>query len=51
MAVHTKTGTTTPIGNVTPDAIGQHFLDTVTGTFYQADGTTNTDWISLGGGS
>lgn len=43
-----KTGAVTPIGAVTPEFVGQEYLDTVTGTFYRATSTANTDWSVLG---
>src|SRR3990167_4912192 len=44
MALHTKTGSGSPVGAVTPDYLGQHYVDTGTNTIYQAYGTANTDW-------
>lgn len=40
-------GTGSPSGSVTPDFIGQSYIDTAAGTFYRADGLTNTDWVAL----
>lgn len=37
-------GTGNPNGTVTPDTIGQGFLDTTSGNFYLATGTTSSDW-------
>jgi len=37
-------GTGNPNGIVTPDAINQSFIDSVTGNFYVATGVTNNDW-------
>lgn len=44
MALHTKTGSGSPVSSVTPDYIGQHYIDTGSNTLYQAFGTANTDW-------
>lgn len=44
MALHTLTGSGSPVGAVTPDYLGQHYVDTGTNTIYQAYGTANTDW-------
>lgn len=44
MALHTRTGSGSPVGAVTPDYLGQHYVDTNTSTIYQAYGTANTDW-------
>jgi len=44
MALHTRTGSGSPVGAVTPDYLGQHYVDTGTSTIYQAYGTANTDW-------
>jgi hypothetical protein len=44
MALHTRTGSGSPVGVVTPDYLGQHYVDTGTNTIYQAYSTTNADW-------
>ena len=44
MALHTRTGSGSPVGVVTPDYLGQHYVDTGTSTIYQAYNTANTDW-------
>lgn len=44
MALHTKTGSGSPVSSVTPDYIGQHYIDTGSNALYQAFGTANTDW-------
>ena len=44
MALHTRTGTGSPVGAVTPDYLGQHYVDTAAPLIYQAFGTANTDW-------
>jgi len=44
MAFHAQTGIVTPVGAVTPDFIGQHYVDTSANLIYQAYGLTNTDW-------
>ena len=44
MALHTLTGSGSPVGAVTPDYLGQHYVDTGTNTIYQAYSTTNADW-------
>lgn len=38
----------TPVGNVTPSAIGQKLLDTSNNAWYMATGTTSADWAPLG---
>lgn len=47
MALHTKTGSGSPVGVVTPDYLGQHYVDTGASSVYQAYGTTNTSWVSV----
>lgn len=44
-----KTGTSTPVGSVTPDYVGQDFYASGvgSGTFFKAKGTTSADWIAL----
>ena len=44
MALHTRTGVGSPVGAVTPDYLGQHYVDTGSNTIYQAYSTANTDW-------
>lgn len=44
MALHTRTGSGSPVGVVTPDYLGQHYVDTGSNTIYQAYSTTNADW-------
>jgi hypothetical protein len=44
MALHTLTGSGSPVGVVTPDYLGQHYVDTGTNTIYQAYSTTSADW-------
>jgi len=44
MALHTRTGSGSPVGAVTPDYLGQHYVDTGSNTIYQAYSTTNADW-------
>ncbi len=44
MALHTRTGSGSPVGVVTPDYLGQHYVDTGTNTIYQAYSTTSADW-------
>ena len=44
MARHTRTGSGSPVGAVTPDYLGQHYVDTGSNTIYQAYSTTNADW-------
>ena len=38
------TGAVTPIGAVTPEAVGDLYVDTATSTAYVATGATNSDW-------
>lgn len=38
-------GTAAPSGSVTPDTIGQGFLDNTNGNYYIATGTTSSDWL------
>lgn len=47
MALHTVTGSGSPVGVVTPAYIGQHYVDTGASSVYQAYGTTNTSWVSV----
>lgn len=47
MAFHAKTGVASPIGVITPDNIGQHFIDTAAPALYQAVGLTSADWVAL----
>lgn len=44
-----KTGAVTPVGAVTPEFVGQEYLDTVTNTFYRAKSTTSADWSPVVG--
>ncbi len=44
MALHTRTGSGSPVGVVTPDYLGQHYVDTGSNTIYQAYSTTSADW-------
>lgn len=44
MARHTLTGSGSPVSSVTPDYLGQHYVDTGSNTIYQAYGTTSADW-------
>jgi len=37
-------GTVTPVGAVTPEAVGDLYIDTVTSKVYVAAGTTSADW-------
>ena len=39
-----ENGIVTPVGAVTPDAIGQIYVDTVTKIGYVAVGLTSADW-------
>ena len=49
MAKLTLTGVVTPVGAVTPDYIGQQYVDTVTDTMYFAVGATSADWNAPNG--
>lgn len=40
-----KEGTASPVGAITPDAIGQTFVDTAARVGYIAVGLTNADWL------
>lgn len=51
MSKHLVTGTGTPVGSVTPDYIGQHYLDTTPDTYYQSTGLTNADWVTSAAGA
>lgn len=42
-------GNGTPAGSVTPNFIGQTYIDTATGSFYYSTGLTNADWSTTGG--
>lgn len=42
-------GSGSPVGVVTPTAVGYRYTDTSNGAVYLAVGATNADWISLGG--
>jgi acetylornithine/succinyldiaminopimelate/putrescine aminotransferase len=46
---NSQSGVISPIGTVTPDFIGQTYIDTVAGIAYTSTGLTNADWISGGG--
>jgi hypothetical protein len=41
------TGTTTPISTITPNFIGQMYIDTINEKVYLSYNTTNTGWFSL----
>lgn len=45
-----KTGAVPPNGIVTPDFIGQLFVETATPTFWIAEGLANTDWVQIAAG-
>jgi hypothetical protein len=47
-ANNTISGVVTPIGSVTPDFLGQVYIDTVTSFFYFAVGVTDMDWVTIG---
>lgn len=40
-------GSGTPIGSVTPEFVGQEYLDTSGTVWYKSTGLTNTDWVAL----
>jgi hypothetical protein len=41
-------GTASPIGSVTPDFIGQQYIDTTNKAVFTSTGTTNTSWVRSG---
>jgi hypothetical protein len=43
----TLTGSGSPVGVVTPVAVGQLFTDPTTPGLYVANGLTNTSWVQL----
>ncbi|MDI6447875.1 glycosyl hydrolase family 28-related protein [Anaerobaca lacustris] len=45
--VNCATGSGSPSGAVTPDYIGQEYLDTVATKWYKSTGLTDTDWVAL----
>ena len=47
MAYHSKTGSGSPVGVVTPDFYGQHYIDTGTNSIYVAHALTSADWTSI----
>ena len=47
MAYHSKTGSGSPVGVVTPDFYGQHYIDTGTGSIYVAYALTSANWTSI----
>ena len=47
MAYHSKTGSGSPAGVLTPDFYGQHYIDTGSGSIYVAYGLTNANWTSI----
>ena len=47
MALHTRTGSGSPVGVVTPDYLGQHYVDTAASQVYQAFNTADTDWAPI----
>jgi len=51
MALHVCEGSGTPVGNVTPTNLGQHYTDTVGDTTWISNGTTDQDWVEVGAGS
>ena len=46
-ADNAATGTATPAGSVTPDYVGQIYVDTTADIAYVAVGTTNADWDQI----
>lgn len=42
-------GSGSPVGSVTPTAVGYRYTDTASGGVWLAIGATNADWINLGG--
>lgn len=46
-----QSGMGSPVGSVTPTAIGYLYLDLAVGATYQAVGATNGDWVLIGGRS
>ena len=47
MAYHSKTGSGSPVGVLTPDFYGQHYIDTGSGSIYVAYGLTSANWTSI----
>ena len=47
MAYHSKTGSGSPAGVLTPDFYGQHYVDTGSNSIYVAYGLTNANWTSI----
>ena len=47
MAYHSKTGSGSPVGVLTPDFYGQHYIDTGTNSIYVAHALTSADWTSI----
>ena len=47
MAYHSKTGSGSPAGVLTPDFYGQHYIDTGTNSIYVAHGLTSANWTSI----
>ena len=47
MAYHSKTGSGSPVGVLTPDFYGQHYIDTGSNSVYVAYALTSADWTSL----
>jgi len=45
---NSQSGVVSPIGTMTPDFIGQTYIDTVAGIAYTSTGLTNADWVSGG---
>lgn len=50
MAAINQQGTSTPVSSLTPDYIGQQFIDTTNDIVYIAYGTLNTEWQEVGAG-
>ena len=47
MSYHSKTGSGSPVGVLTPGFYGQHYIDTGTNSIYVAYGLTNANWTSI----
>ena len=47
MSYHSKTGSGSPVGVLTPGFYGQHYIDTGSGSIYVAHALTSADWTSI----
>jgi hypothetical protein len=42
-----RSGSATPAGSVTPNFVGEEYLDSTAVKWYKSTGLTNTDWVAL----